>query len=42
MKTIAVVQDGDPELASTIASSREAIWEMLADRERFAALESGV
>jgi hypothetical protein len=42
MKTIAVVQDGDPELATTIASSREAIWELLADREKFAALESGV
>ena len=42
MKTIAVVQEGDPELASTIASSREALWETLADREKFAALESGV
>jgi hypothetical protein len=42
MKTIAVVQDGDPGLASTIASSREAIWEVLVDREKFAALESGV
>ena len=42
MKTIAVVQDGDPELAGTIASSREAIWEVLADREKLAALESGV
>jgi hypothetical protein len=38
MKTVAVVQDGDPALAQAIAASREAIWEILADRDKFAAL----
>ncbi len=42
LKTITVVQDGDPALASAIASSREAIWEILADRDKFAALAAGI
>jgi hypothetical protein len=42
MKTIAVVQDGDPALAAAIASSREAIWEILADKDKFAAVASGI
>jgi hypothetical protein len=42
MKTIAVVQDGDPALATEIASSRDPIWEMLADRDKFAALAAGL
>ena len=41
MKTITVVQEGDPALATEIASSREAIWEILADPDKFAALASG-
>lgn len=36
MKVLAVVQDGDPALASKINASREAIWAILADREKFA------
>jgi hypothetical protein len=42
MKTVALVQDGDPALAEAIASSREAIWEILADRDKFGALATGV
>lgn len=35
LKVLALVQDGDPPLAGTIAGSREAIWSILADREKF-------
>lgn len=35
MKVLDMLQDGDPSLARSISSSREAIWEILADRERF-------
>ena len=35
LKVLAVVQDGDPSLARTIAGSREAIWEILADPQKF-------
>jgi hypothetical protein len=35
LKVLAVVQDGDPSLARAIAGSREAIWGILADREKF-------
>jgi hypothetical protein len=38
LKTVALVQDGDPALAQAIVASREAIWEILADRDKFAAL----
>ncbi len=31
MKVLSSVQDGDPPLASDIASSREAIWKLLND-----------
>ena len=41
LKTMTVVQDGDPALANAIASSREAIWEILADRDKFKALAAG-
>jgi hypothetical protein len=41
LKTMTVVQDGDPALASAIASSREAIWEILADPHKFKALAAG-
>lgn len=42
MKTIIAVQDGDPSLASAITSSRDAIWSILTDRDKFAALAAGV
>ncbi len=35
LKVLTLVQDSDPSLASTISSSREAIWGILADREKF-------
>lgn len=35
LKVLAVVQDGDPSLARAIAGSREAIWGILADPEKF-------
>ena len=37
LKVLALVQDSDPPLAQTIASSREAIWNILADPDRFQA-----
>jgi hypothetical protein len=40
LKTITVVQDGDPALAKSIASSREPLWTVLSDRDQFAALEA--
>lgn len=38
LKVLSLVQDGDPPLARTIASSREAIWTMLADPVKFSAV----
>lgn len=35
LKALALIQDGDPPLARTISWSREAIWGMLADPEKF-------
>lgn len=35
LKVLALLQDGDPPLARTIARSREAIWSLLADPEQF-------
>jgi len=35
LKVLALLQDGDPPLARTIAASREAIWKILADPEKF-------
>ena len=35
LKVVSVVQDGDPSLARTISDSREAIWDILADPEKF-------
>jgi hypothetical protein len=34
MKTLCLVQDGDPPLARTIFGSHEAIWNVLADPEK--------
>lgn len=38
LKVLTLIQDGDPALARTLASSREAIWAMLADPVRFQTL----
>ncbi len=38
LKVLSVVQDGDPALASTISASREAIWGILADPQKFSKL----
>ncbi len=35
LKVLALIQDGDPSLARTISGSREAIWNILADPEKF-------
>jgi hypothetical protein len=35
LKVVTVVQDGDPSLARTISGSREAIWEILSDPQKF-------
>jgi hypothetical protein len=35
LKVLALVQDSDPALARTISASREAIWGILADPEKF-------
>jgi hypothetical protein len=36
LKVLTLLQDGDPPLAAEIASSREAIWSILADPDKFA------
>lgn len=38
LKVLSLLQDGDPPLASAISSSREAIWGILADPQKFARL----
>ena len=38
LKVLALLQDGDPSLASEIVASREAIWGILSDPKKFAAL----
>ena len=38
MKVLSLLQDKDPRLASSIVSSREAIWDLLADPKKFATL----
>jgi hypothetical protein len=35
MKVMALLQDRDPALAGSIHASREALWGVLADREKF-------
>lgn len=35
IKVLTLLQDGDPQLASAIASSREALWEILMDPQKF-------
>ena len=36
LKVLSLLQDGDAQLAAMISSSREAIWGILADPEKFA------
>jgi hypothetical protein len=36
LKVLSLLQDTDPALAAAISSSREAIWAILADPEKFA------
>jgi len=38
LKTLTLLQDGDPELARAVVASREAIWGILADPAKFATL----
>ena len=38
MKVVTLLQDGDPARASAVASSREAIWNVLTDPQKFAAI----
>jgi hypothetical protein len=40
MKVLSLLQDSDQKLASAIVSSREAIWGLLADVKKFAALQT--
>jgi hypothetical protein len=40
MKVLSLLQDEDQTLAADISSSREAIWGLLADPKKFAALQS--
>ncbi len=35
LKVLSLLQDGDPSLASSIVASREVIWGILADRDKF-------
>ena len=38
LKVLSVLQNGDPALASEISASREAIWGILADPQKFSKL----
>lgn len=39
MKVLSLLQDADQRLASAIVSSREAIWDLLADPKKFETLK---
>ena len=39
MKTLTLLQDGDPSLANAILASREAIWGILSDPKKFSSLD---
>jgi hypothetical protein len=41
LKVLTLLQDGDPPLASAISASREAIWGLLADRNKFQKIQVG-
>jgi len=38
LKVLSLLQDGDPPLASAVSGSREAIWGILSDPQKFAKL----
>jgi hypothetical protein len=38
MRVVSLLQDGDSALANAVLSSREAIWGILTDPKRFAAI----
>jgi|SRR5215475_642789 len=38
LKVLSLLQDKDPSLAAALAASREAIWAILSDRAKFAAM----
>jgi hypothetical protein len=38
LKVLSLLQDSDPSLAAAIAASRDAIWGILSDRAKFAAI----
>ncbi len=38
LKVLALLQDADPPLASALATSRESIWGILSDREKFSSI----
>jgi hypothetical protein len=38
LKVLSVLQDGDPALAAAISASRETLWRILADPQKFATL----
>ena len=40
MKVLSLLQDHDQKLAADILSSRERIWDLLADPKKFLALEA--
>jgi hypothetical protein len=40
IKVISVLQDGDAQLASAVSASRDAIWSVLADPQKFAQIQS--
>lgn len=36
MKVVTLLQNGDPDLASAVSASRDALWELLSDPRKFA------
>jgi hypothetical protein len=40
IKVISVLQDGDAQLAGAVSASRDAIWGVLADPQKFAQIQS--
>jgi hypothetical protein len=41
LKVLSLLQDADPPLAAAISSSKEALWGILSDKEKFNKIESG-
>lgn len=40
IKVVSVLQDGDAQLASAVSASRDAIWGVLADPQKFAQISA--